>query len=37
MPHNPLTAGLPVTQAQTRTAQPPSPLSSPFTSFLIPS
>lgn len=28
-PPNPLTAGLPATQAQTRTAQPPSPLSSP--------
>ena len=28
-PPNPLTAGLPVTQAQTHTSQPPSPLSSP--------
>lgn len=27
-PPNPLTAGLPVTQAQTRTTQPPNPLSS---------
>ena len=35
-PPNPLTAGLPVTQAQTHTAQPPSPLSSPFTSSPIP-
>lgn len=36
-PPNPLTADLPVTQAQTHTPQPPSPLSSPLTSSLIPS
>ena len=35
-PPNPLTAGLPVTQAQTRTPQPFSPLSSPLTSSPIP-
>lgn len=35
-PPNPLTADLPVIQAQTHTAQPPSPLSSPFTSSPIP-
>lgn len=35
-PPNPLTIGFPATQAQTRTAQPPSPLSSPLTSSPIP-
>ena len=35
-PPNPLTADLPVTQTQTRTAQPPSLLSTPFTSSPIP-
>ena len=35
-PPNPLTIGFPATQAQTHTPQPPSPLSSPFTSSPIP-
>lgn len=35
-PPNPLTAGLPVTQAQTHTTQPPNPLSSPLTNSPIP-
>ena len=35
-PPNPLTIGFPATQAQTHTAQPPSPLSSPLTSSPIP-
>lgn len=35
-PPNPLTAGLPVTQAQTRTSQLPSPLSSPLTNSPFP-
>ena len=35
-PPNPLTAGLPATQAQTHMAQPSSPLSSPLTSSPIP-
>ena len=35
-PPNPLTTGFPATQAQTHTAQPPSPLSSPLTSSPIP-
>lgn len=35
-PPNPLTADLPVTQAQTHTSQPPSPLSSPSPAFPFP-